>query len=108
MGREGQCWHKPVSISFPPTQKTLTKLREVAWLHTREVSPRQRRVSALTFQHQLPLLPTASPNFSHPWEQALPLIQQLSGCWWSFPTSLKTPSCHSSRGTVPAVPPTAS
>lgn len=73
MGTERQQWHRPVSISFPQTQKTLTKLREAAWLHSREASPWQGWVSALTFQHQLPLLPKASPNLSHSCEKALPL-----------------------------------
>lgn len=56
-GREGQRWHRPVSISFPPTQKTLTKLKEAAWLHMREVSPQPDQVSALMFQCRLRPLP---------------------------------------------------
>lgn len=79
MGREGQRWHRPISISFQQTQKTLTKEREVSWLHTREVTLWQGQISAHKFRHKLRPLPATNPNLSHPGTRALPLTQQLSG-----------------------------
>lgn len=107
VGREGQHWHRPISISFQQTQKTLTKEREASWLHTREVSLWQGQISAHKFRHKLCPLPATNPNLSHPGTRALPLTQQLSGCLWPMPTGSKRQSCPSSRATVPALIPPA-